>query len=107
MQGPGKGRTNNPHGRPLGSKNVAGAELKERISKFLNDKFDDFSSLWDGLDDKDKARIYVDVIPYVVPKMAAASVTIDAEATKKTIADLFPDSLTLKDGSQHEPAIPE
>jgi hypothetical protein len=104
---PPKGKVNNPNGRPIGAKNKVGADLKERISKFLNDKFDDFSELWDGLEAKDKARIYVDVIPYVVPKMASANVTFDTDQVKKTINDLFPDSLTAKNGSQSEPATPE
>jgi len=95
---------NNPNGRPIGAKNKVGAELKERIAQFLEDKFADFSLLWDGLDDKDKARIYVDVIPYAVPKMASTAVTIDTEQTKKTVNDLFPDTLTAKNGQPEPPA---
>lgn len=99
MKGPGKGHTNNPNGRPTGSTNKVGADLKQRIADLLNDKFDDFNLALDGLEDKDLVKAYTDLVPFAVPKMATASLTIEStEEAKKTVRDLFPDTITVKDG---------
>lgn len=90
-----KGMTNNPAGRTPGALNKISKDLRTNISDFLNDNFDDFVAAYNKLEGKDKVSVYIDLIPFVVARMQASSVTIDIEAEKKRISDLFPDELTL------------
>lgn len=90
-----KGMTNNLAGRTPGALNKIGKDLRMNISDFLNDNFDDFVKAYNKLEGKDKVSAYIDLIPFVVARMQASSVTIDIEAQKKTVHDLFPDELTL------------
>jgi hypothetical protein len=85
-----KGRTNNPHGRNPGSLNKIGKDLRTNISDFLNARFDEFVIIYDSMDDKDKANIYIELIPFVVPKMQASALTVDIENSCKSISELFP-----------------
>jgi len=89
-----KGRTNNPNGRPIGSTNKVSADLKQRIADLLDEKFDRFNEALNSLDDKEMVKAYTDLVPFAVPKMASASVTIESiEEVKKSVNDLFPDQL--------------
>jgi hypothetical protein len=92
--GPPKGTINNPNGRPAGSQNKATRVFKEWIASFIDSKIDDFSEVYDRLDDKDKAKVMIDLLAYVTPKMASASMIIETiDDAKKTVHDLFPDEL--------------
>lgn len=94
----------NPNGRPKGSPNKAGRELKERIAELLEGQFDRFTEAMAGLNDRDYVKAYTEIMPFALPKMASAQLTIETtEEEKRTVRDLFPDE--LKD-DQSEPETP-
>lgn len=94
MKGPGKGISNNPAGKPKGTPNKAGRDLKERIAELLEGQFDRFTEAMAGLNDKDYVKAYTEIMPFALPKMASAQLTIDTnEEDKRTVRDLFPDEL--------------
>ena len=64
-----KGQTNNPKGRPKGSKNRVSKDLKELIDAFLNEKFELVKDQFNKLPPKDQLKFFTDLLPYVVPKL--------------------------------------
>jgi hypothetical protein len=94
MRGPGKGNSGNPAGKPPGTKNKVGADVKKAIAQILENKGDEFNLALGRLEDKDFVRAYIDLLPYNIPKMATANLTIESiEEAKKTVHDLFPESI--------------
>lgn len=57
-------------GRVKGTKNK-NVLLKERISDFLTDKFDDFVKDYDSLSPKERTRLYTKMVEFSVPKVSA------------------------------------
>jgi len=74
-----KGISGNPNGRPVGSKNKAGADLKQSIFDFLENRFDEVVQTWEKLSDKDKLTFYRDLLQYAIPKLQ----TTKADITSK------------------------
>jgi len=74
-----KGRTNNPAGKPPGTKNKINAELREMISDFLNSEFETVKIDFQKLEAKDKLKFYTDLLQYGLPKLQATSIEIDFE----------------------------
>lgn len=99
-----KGHTNNPAGRPIGSKNKATGHLREAITSFIEDNFDEVVQDWRTLDPKDKLNFYRDLIQYVMPKMQTVSMQakINQELSSLTddqLDDLADRMLMLKSDS--------
>ncbi len=69
--GLGKGYTNNPYGRPVGSKNRVSSELRQRIAEYLETDFDNFIEELKRLDFKDRVRVKLTLIKMVVPRPVA------------------------------------
>jgi len=98
MRGPGKGKTNNPNGRPAGIPNRTTKEAKELLEKILLGQIDNIKDSLDKLKEKDSAR-YLDacakLFTYVLPRKT--DVTSEGER-------LFPKMPTViiqtKNGSQ-------
>jgi len=55
-------------GKPKGATNTTTRELREFITNFLNDKAYEIPHIWDSLDDKDKASLYLHLSRLVLPK---------------------------------------
>ena len=85
-----KGRTNNPHGRPIGSKNKIQPPLKAALSSFLEEKFDDLNALWSELENREKISLFTALLKYVVPTAAPDAVedTEGESAIRQTIMQL-------------------
>ena len=62
------GRSGNPAGRPPGALNKISKPIKERIGDFLNDNFDDVVDAFAKLPPRDKVKLFVDLLPFIVPK---------------------------------------
>jgi hypothetical protein len=56
------------NGKPKGAVNKNTKDLKEFIINFLNDKAFEIPIIWDSLDDKDKATLYLHLLKTVMPK---------------------------------------
>lgn len=62
-----KGKTNNRNGRPTGSLNKISGDLRERITEFLENNFDEVIAEWKRLKGKEKLMFYKDLIHYSLP----------------------------------------
>jgi hypothetical protein len=71
MRGPGKGNTNNPDGRPLGSQNRTTKEGKELLEQILLGQIDNIKEALETIKTKDPGR-YLDacskLFSYVLPR---------------------------------------
>lgn len=74
-----KGISGNANGRPKGSKNKAGEGLRNLISDFLEQKFDQVTNDFEQLEPKDRIKVYTDLLQYSVPKLQAVSNSIEFE----------------------------
>ena len=77
-------------GRKKGTPNQVNKDLRERISMFLDDNFDEAMKAWKRLEDKEKVKMYTDLIKFAVPTLQA----VDLNATVKKEDDVEED---LKD----------
>ena len=74
----GKGRLG---GRQKGTPNTIHNNLRERISVFLTDNWDEAVKAWKDIDEpKDKLKLYIDLASFGVPKLQA--VQLDATINK-------------------------
>jgi len=56
-------------GKPKGATNKNARDLKDFITCFLNDKSFEIPLIWDSLDDKDKATLFIHLSKMVLPKV--------------------------------------
>ena len=83
FKGDGKGRQG---GRKKGTPNKSTEELRALITKFVNEKWEDFVSAYDSIEDPDKkCRITIDLMQFAVPKLA--SIEYKDKDKPKTLAD--------------------
>jgi hypothetical protein len=78
--GPGKGKTNNPNGRPKGSKNRTTKEARELLESILFGQIDNINEALDTIRELDPPK-YLDacskLFTYVLPKKN--DITTDGE----------------------------
>jgi hypothetical protein len=74
-----KGISGNINGRPKGSKNKAGEGLRNLISDFLEQKFEQVVNDFEILEPKDRIKVFTDLLQYTVPKLQAVSNSIEFE----------------------------
>lgn len=74
-----KGNSGNPSGRTPGSPNKITRELRELITGFLMDRFDQVRADFDKLPLKDRARVYIDLLAYVLPKQQATAFDLSVD----------------------------
>jgi hypothetical protein len=55
-------------GRPKGTPNKTTKQIREFLTNFLHDKSFEMAHIWDSLDDKDKATMYLHICRLVLPK---------------------------------------
>ena len=64
-------------GRTKGALNKLSTDLKQEITDFLNDNFDEVKKEWQGLEGKEKLNFYKDLLKYSVPQMQSTSLETD------------------------------
>lgn len=104
-KGPGKGKTNNPKGRPAGVQNRTTKETKALLEQILLGQVDNIQSALESLIDKDPAK-YLDacskLFTYVLPKKTditsgdeplpqSLNIVVDNSATAETLKRLRED----------------
>lgn len=62
-----KGQTNNPNGRPRGSRNKVSSATKELLEKFVAENFDTIMKDLKKLDCKDRVNAFISLLKYLVP----------------------------------------
>lgn len=68
-----KGHTNNPNGRPKGTPNKATRKVKSTLQKVFDEAYtpEKILEYIEELDDTDKLRFLVQLLPYLAPKHKA------------------------------------
>ena len=74
-----KGKTNNPNGRPAGSKNKATADIRQRISDFINNKWESIEAKFEELEAKEKLQFFEKMLQYAIPKLQGVSLKSEEE----------------------------
>jgi len=67
-KGPGSGISNNPIGKPKGTKNKLSLSVKEMIIQEVNNDFDDYMIKMKSLTARDYVRSMTELIKLVVPR---------------------------------------
>jgi len=67
MKGPGKGRTNNPKGKPKGAVNRTTRELREAMTAFIDTNIDKLQKDFDSLEPKDRLAFFEKALRLVLP----------------------------------------
>ena len=83
FKGDGKGRQG---GRKKGTPNKSSEELRELITKFVDQKWDDFVAAFDAITEPDKkCKIAIELMQFAIPKLA--SIEYKDKDKPKTLTD--------------------
>ncbi len=74
-----KGQTNNPNGRPKGSRNKVTASLRARINDFLNNNWENLQKDFEKLEPKEKLMFYEKLLQYGLPKLQNTQLTSNVD----------------------------
>lgn len=75
--------------KPKGMFSRVSTEVRDNLSQFLREKAQELPEIWLKLSPKEKARLFVEVASFVVPKMKDISITAMNDPTKEAVAKLF------------------
>ena len=84
-----EGQSGNPNGRPKGALNKAGKELRELISNFLVENFEEVQSSFANLEPKEKIKVYCDLLVFAVPRLRPAPNNPWDGLTEKELIELY------------------
>ena len=73
-RGPGKGNTNNPAGKPAGTKNTKTKQWEALGAKIVGEGAERFMQILDGLSDDDFTKNYLQILEYFKPKQQRSEV---------------------------------
>ena len=74
-----RGISGNPEGRPKGSANKTGVQLREMITDFLENNFEKVVTDFNELTPKDRVKLYCDLLQYGLPKLQAVQIETEFE----------------------------
>ena len=72
-----KGISGNPNGRKKGVPNKVTQDLRDNLQSFLESNEATFQATFDQLEPKDKIRYYIDLLPFVVPKLQSSQLKVE------------------------------
>ena len=94
-----KGQSGNPNGRTKGSPNKVTKDLREMLDRFIKENFEAIKEDFKSLSPKDRVKVYVDLMQYVIPKCQAVRMEVEhdnqpiqfvvKEKTKKLLDGTF------------------
>ena len=84
-----KGRTNNPLGKPKGTKNKTTVKMNEIISSFMENKVEDVKTAFDKLEPKDKVSSFISLLKYVIPPARDPGDDEQVDAVSSLVKRLF------------------
>jgi hypothetical protein len=91
-------------GRPKGATNKTTKDLQQFITNFLNEKAFEIPLIWDTLEDKDKATLFLHLSKLVMPKNLNESIEQTEQPLFPTIINLGsginPEQMTLKEAKE-------
>lgn len=99
-----KGESGNKSGRPKGTKNKVTDKLRASITAFLSKNFDELTSGFDEMPLKEKAKLYCDLLQYILPKMQATSIDFGFEKLPESDLDEILNQLIKKQNEKLQPS---
>jgi len=96
-----KGKTNNPRGRPKGSKNKSTSQIKNLIQDFVSDNLDDLQKQYDNLDPKDKLQFFERILKFVLPQQRDVQQTINIKELSDKEMDLLIEKITKPEKNEN------
>lgn len=80
-----RGETNNPNGRPKGSQNKVSAELRERLTAFVENHWEQVEADFDALEPKERLQFFEKLLSYTLPKLQSVKHEADTDTAVPTI----------------------
>lgn len=74
-----KGQTNNPDGRPVGSKNEKTEQWEKLSDSILNKHAKRFNNVLENANDAEFAKMYISVLAFFKPRMGAQNIDVSNE----------------------------
>ena len=91
-----KGFTNNLNGRPKGVPNKITLNLRQWISKFLDDNREQLLKDWEQLEPKERIVLFEKLLKYTIPTLASVQVESEYERLPEDQLDKIIDYLKIK-----------
>ncbi|MBZ4676375.1 MAG: hypothetical protein JG782_994 [Anaerophaga sp.] len=96
-----KGKTNNPRGRPKGTKNKSTNEIKGLIQDFISRNLDDLQTQYSQLEPKDKLIFFERILKYVLPQQRDVNQTINFKELSDEEMDMLINKLTKPEKNEN------
>ena len=77
-----KGQTNNPNGRPKGSKNRNTEKIREAYQKLIEGRLDSLNEDLDLMELRERVKAIIDLSKYVLPTMQSVAVSAEEDANE-------------------------
>lgn len=84
-----KGHTNNPNGRPVGSKDKATQALRNRVELLIDNNWDKLQRDIDKLEPKERVDAILRLLEFSIPKMQRIGIE-SAIAQRRSEEDIIP-----------------
>lgn len=97
-----KGQSINPKGKAIGTKNKTSERLRLTISNFLELEFPTIRRDFKKLSPRDRAKLFVDLMPFAVAKLQAVSIDMDFNKMSEQQLDDIINELTKKAHEQQQ-----
>jgi hypothetical protein len=81
-----KGITNNLNGRPVGSKNKATAEIRELLTTFIAENWENVQQDFNALDPKERLAFYEKILQYTLPKLQSQTIETVSKSEEPLIS---------------------
>jgi hypothetical protein len=91
-----KGQTNNPHGRPRGSRNKINIALRTRINKFLSDNWPTIMEDFKVLEPAQRIILFEKMLKYSIPQLKSLDLQLDFTQMDEATLDYIIENLMLK-----------
>jgi hypothetical protein len=82
-----KGRTNNPTGRPKGSKNVLTEKLRNDMTAFLSGQWEQIQQDFKDLEPRERILLYEKLLQYTMPKLQSLPPIDDLQEVRIVVQD--------------------
>lgn len=73
------GVSGNLNGRPKGATGKVTNQMRELLTKLWEEDFESFQTELRALKGKDKISAYLDILPYIIPRLQNTSLDVDME----------------------------
>lgn len=84
-----KGESGNPAGRPKGSLNKTAKDLRQMITDFLVENFEEVQKCFNEIPPKEKIKVYCKLLAFALPKLRASDELMMERLTDQELDELF------------------